>query len=64
LARSRPKEKRPKAKPVQPLLPGMLSPEPPGTTRVFPMQLHVGDKFSGESGEWEVVGRPYITAGG
>jgi hypothetical protein len=42
----------------------MPPPEPPGTIRVFPMQLQVGDKFSDESGEWEVVGRPYTTAGG
>jgi hypothetical protein len=28
------------------------------------MQLQVGDRFSDESGEWEVVGRPYATAGG
>lgn len=38
--------------------------EPPGTTRLFPMQLQVGDKFSDESGEWEVIGHPYTTAGG
>jgi hypothetical protein len=28
------------------------------------MQLQVGDRFSDESGEWEVIGRPYTTAGG
>ena len=38
--------------------------EPPGTTRAFPMQLQVGDKFSDESGEWEVIARPYTTANG
>jgi hypothetical protein len=27
------------------------------------MQLQVGDRFSDESGEWEVVGKPYTTAG-
>jgi hypothetical protein len=31
---------------------------------VFPMQLQVGDRLSDESGEWEVVGRHYTTAGG
>jgi hypothetical protein len=51
-------------KPVQPRLPGMPPPESPGTIRVFPMQLKVGDKLSDESGEWEVVGRPYSTGGG
>ena len=42
----------------------MPPPGPPGTTRVLPMQLQVGDRLSDESGEWEVVGRPYTTAGG
>ena len=42
----------------------MPLPEPPGSTRVLPMQFQVGTKFSDESGEWEVIGRPYTTAGG
>jgi len=42
----------------------MPPPEPPGTIRVLPMQLQIGDRFSDESGEWEVIGRPYTTAGG
>ena len=42
----------------------MPPPEPPGTIRALPMQLQVGDRFSDESGEWEVIGRPYTTAGG
>jgi len=42
----------------------MPPPEPPGTVRILPMQLQVGDRFSDESGEWEVIGRPYTTAGG
>ena len=28
------------------------------------MQLQVGDRLSDETGEWEVIGRPYTTAGG
>jgi hypothetical protein len=28
------------------------------------MQLHVGDRFTDETGEWEIVGRPYGTVGG
>jgi len=28
------------------------------------MDLHVGDRFTDESGEWEVIGRPYTTAAG
>jgi hypothetical protein len=31
---------------------------------VFPRHLQVGDRFSDETGEWEVAGRPYSTAGG
>jgi hypothetical protein len=42
----------------------MPPPEPPGTVRVFPMQLQVGDKLSDETDDWEVVGRPYTTGGG
>jgi hypothetical protein len=28
------------------------------------MQLQPGDRITDETGEWEVVGRPYTTAGG
>jgi hypothetical protein len=31
---------------------------------VLPMHLQVGDRFSDETGEWEVASRPYSTAGG
>jgi hypothetical protein len=34
------------------------------TRRVLPMELQVGDRFENENGEWEVVGRPFTTAGG
>jgi hypothetical protein len=44
MAKPEREKKRPKAKPVQPPLPGMPSPEPPGTARVFPMQLQSGDR--------------------
>jgi hypothetical protein len=64
MAKPRPEKKRQKAKPVQPPLPGMPPPEPPGTTRVLPMQLQIGDRMTDSTGEWEVVGRPYTTAGG
>jgi hypothetical protein len=34
-------------------------------THGLPMELRVGDRFVGESGEeWEVIGRPYTTACG
>ena len=32
--------------------------------RVLPMELQVGDRFSDETGEWEVVAHPYMGAGG
>src|SRR5262245_57353864 len=51
-------------KPVQPQLPGMPPPLPPGTIRIFPTQLQIGDRMTDSTGEWEVVGRPYTTAGG
>jgi len=28
------------------------------------MQLQAGDRLNDETGEWEVIGRPYTTAGG
>jgi len=64
MARSRPAKKRPKAKPVQPPLPGMPPPDPPGTTRVLPMLLRVGDRLNDETGEYEIAGRPYTTNAG
>jgi hypothetical protein len=64
MAKPRPEKKRQKTKPVQPPLPGMPPPEPPGTTRVLPMQLQIGDRMTDSTGEWEVIGRPYTTTGG
>ena len=60
----RSEKKRQKSKPVQPQLQGMPPPLAPGTTRVLPMQLRIGDGITDSSGEWEVVGRPYTTNGG
>src|SRR5439155_14434127 len=64
MARPRPEKKRQTAKPVQPPLPVMPPPEPPGTARVLPMQLQIGDRMTDSTGEWKVVGRPYTTNGG
>ena len=50
MAKPRPKKKR--------------EPAPPATRRVLPMELRIGDRLIDETGEWEVVGRPYTTAGG
>jgi len=60
----RPAKKRPKAKPVQPPLPGMPPPDPRGTTRVLPMLLRLGDRLTDETGEYEIIGRPYTTNAG
>src|SRR6266550_832448 len=64
MARPRPEKKRQKAKPVQPPSPGMPPTEPPGTARVLPMPFQIGDRMTDSTGEWQVVGRPYTTAGG
>jgi hypothetical protein len=53
--------KKAKAKPVQPPLPGMPPPDPPGTTRVLPMLLRIGDRLTDE---YEIIGRPYTTNAG
>jgi hypothetical protein len=42
----------------------MRPPEFPGTARVLPVQLQIGDRMTDSTGEWEVVGRPYSSAGG
>jgi hypothetical protein len=42
----------------------MPPPEPPGTVRVLPMQLRIGDQLTDESGTWQVIARPYSSAGG
>ena len=39
-------------------------PTPPSDLRVLPMELRVGDRLADETGEWEVIGRPYTTAAG
>jgi len=39
-------------------------PEQPATRRLLPMELRIGDRLIDETGEWEVIGRPYTTAGG
>jgi hypothetical protein len=42
----------------------MPPPDPPGTIRVLPMQLRIGDQITDESGTWQVIARPYSSAGG
>jgi hypothetical protein len=36
----------------------------PTERRILPMQLQIGDRLIDETGDWEVIGRPYTTAGG
>jgi len=36
----------------------------PPTKRILPMELQIGDRIVDETGEYEVVGRPYTTAAG
>jgi hypothetical protein len=53
--------RRPARKPEKQLY---LPTSPPTTTRVLPMQLRIGDRLVDESGEWQVLAKPYTTAGG
>jgi hypothetical protein len=43
---------------------GKPEPAKPATIRILPMELQLGNRLVDETGEWEVVGRPYTTAGG
>ena len=36
----------------------------PRRERVLPMQLQMGARLTDETGEWEVIGRPYTSAQG
>jgi len=56
--------KKAKAKPTQPQLPRMPAPSPPGTARILPMQLQIGDRMTDSTAEWEVIGPPYTIGGG
>ena len=49
---------------IQPQLPAMRQPLATGSTRVLPMELRVGDRLTDETGEYEVIGRPYTTNAG
>lgn len=39
-------------------------PAQPATRRVLPMELRIGHRLVDETGEWEVVGRPYTSNAG
>ena len=65
MAKARPEKEREKKNEAdgQPALPGVhgAAPFPSKTTRVLPVQLQVGDLLIEETGEYEVIGRPYTT---
>jgi hypothetical protein len=42
----------------------MAKPPNAPAIHVLPMELRIGDRLVDETGEWEVIGRPYTTAGG
>jgi len=64
MAKPQPGKKRQKDESVQPPLPGARDGAEAGTTQVLPMELRIGDRLTDETGEYEVIGRPYTTAGG
>jgi hypothetical protein len=39
-------------------------PEKPPELTLLPMQLQIGDRLTDETGDYEVIGRPFTTAGG
>jgi hypothetical protein len=39
-------------------------PGTPAERRVLPMDLQIGDRLADETGEYEVIGRPYTTNAG
>ena len=41
-----------------------MAPAAPDERHVPPMQLQVGDRLADETGDWEVISRPYTTAVG
>jgi hypothetical protein len=51
---------------VQPPEHGVREPAAPPnkTARLLPTKLQVGDRLADETGDYEVIGRPYTTAGG
>jgi hypothetical protein len=51
MAKPRPEEKIPEKK-------------EPSELRILPMNLQVGDRLTDETGEYEVIGRPYTTNAG
>ena len=62
MAKPRPEKKRERKANGQ--LPLPTSSAPASATRVLPMDLKIGDRLIDETGEWEVVSRPYTSNAG
>jgi hypothetical protein len=39
-------------------------PATPTERRVLPMELRIGDRLTDETGDWEIIARPYTTNAG
>jgi hypothetical protein len=64
MARPRPEKKRERKANGQLPLPTPRALAPASATLVLPMDLRVGDRVVDETGEWEVVSRPYTSNAG
>jgi len=55
---------KPGKKPEQKANGQLPLPTPARSARVLPMDLKVGDRLADETGEWEIISRPYTSAAG
>jgi hypothetical protein len=46
---------------AKPRLEKKSDPKSAAERRVLPMELHAGDRLTDETGEYEIIGRPYTT---
>jgi hypothetical protein len=44
--------------------PEKSKPEPSPTRRLLPMELQIGERLADETGEWEIISRPYTSVAG
>jgi hypothetical protein len=58
------REEAPEGQACTASLPGMPPARTTGHRSYPPLQLQIGDRMTDSTGEWQVVGRPYSTAGG
>jgi len=64
MAKPGPEKKRDRKANGQLPLPTPRAPASASASRVLPMDLKVGDRVVDESGEWEIVSRPYTSNAG